>query len=89
VYIYKLLLECVQRIRRHGPTTAELLAVTRILGEGYIYDLEIVPGARYDTLYYSLDENTLVFNRERRYIAWLNVCRQKFKLLEPVQREEE
>jgi hypothetical protein len=82
VGIFKLLLECVQRIRRDGPSIRSLLDVTRILGEGYIYDLKIEAQTRYYLCYYRLDEDTAVLNRERRFGAWQNICRQKFKLFE-------
>jgi hypothetical protein len=82
VDIFKLLLECVQRIRYSGPSIKSLFEVTRILGEGYIYDLEIVPQARYDICYYRLNEDAAVTHRERRFGAWRNICGQKFKLFE-------
>jgi hypothetical protein len=82
VDIFKLLLECVQRIRYNGPTIKSLFDVTRILGEGYIYDLKIEAQSRYYLCYYRLDEDTTVLNRERRFGAWQNICGQKFKLFE-------
>jgi hypothetical protein len=82
VDVLKLLLECAQRIRRDGPSIGSLLEITRILGEGYIHDLVIEAHSRYYVCYYRLDENKLVFNRERRFAAWRNICRQKFKLFE-------
>jgi hypothetical protein len=82
VDIFKLLLECVQRIRYNGPTIKSLFDVTQILGEGYIYDLLIEAQAQYYLCYYRLNENILVFNRERRFGAWQHICRQKFKLFE-------
>jgi hypothetical protein len=82
VDIFKLLLECVQRIRYNGPTIKSLFDVTRILGEGYIYDLKIEAQSRYYLCYYRLDEDTAVLNRERRFGAWQNICGQKFKLFE-------
>jgi hypothetical protein len=82
VDIFKLLLECVQRIRYNGPTIKSLFDVTQILGEGYIYDLKIEEQTRYYLCYYRLDEDTTVLNRERRFGAWQNICKQKFKLFE-------
>jgi hypothetical protein len=82
VDIFKLLLECVQRIRYNGPTIKSLFEVTKILGEGYIYDLQISSQARYYLCYYRLDEDTTVLNRERRFGAWQNICERKFKLFE-------
>jgi hypothetical protein len=82
VDIFKLLLECVQRIRYNGPTIKSLFDVTQVLGEGYIYDLKIEAQTRYYLCYYRLDEDTAVLNRERRFGAWQNICRQKFKLFE-------
>jgi hypothetical protein len=83
--VYKLLLECVMRLRRNGPTITELLEITRILGEGFICDLEVVQSGRYYTLYYRLNEDAVTLYRERRFSAWQMVCKQKFKLfvLEP------
>jgi hypothetical protein len=82
VDIFKLLLECMQRIRRNGPSVTSLLEITRILGEGYVYDLEIVPQMPYYICYYRLNEDAAVTNRERRFGAWQNICGQKFKLFE-------
>jgi hypothetical protein len=82
VEVFKLLLECVQRIRYNGPTIKSLFEITRVLGEGYIYDLKIEARTGYYACYYRLDENATVFNRERRYGAWQNICKQKFKLFE-------
>jgi hypothetical protein len=79
IEVYKLLLECVMRIRHDGPSIQGLLDVTRILGEGYVYDLEIVPSGRYYTVYYRLSEDTIIQNRERRFAAWQHICKQKFK----------
>jgi hypothetical protein len=80
--IFKLLLECVQRIRRDGPSIASLLEVTKILGGGYIHGLRIEGRGRYYMCYYRLDEDAAVLNRERRFGAWQNICGQKFKLFE-------
>jgi hypothetical protein len=77
--VYKLLLECVMRIRHDGPSIKGLLEVTEILGDGYIYDLEIVPSGRYYTVYYRLSDEAVVQNRDRRFAAWQTVCKQKFK----------
>ena len=43
VPVLKLLFECLQRIRYGGPTISSFLEVTKVLGEGYIYDIEIIP----------------------------------------------
>lgn len=82
VEIFKLLLECVQRIRHNGPTIKSLFDVTQILGDGYIHDLKIEPDVRYYVCYYRLNEDAQVLNRERRFGAWQHICRQKFKLFE-------
>jgi hypothetical protein len=86
VDVYKLLLECVMRIRRNGPTTFEFLAVTEILGAGHIYDVEIVPQGVYFVVKYRLNEDIEVLNRARRYAAWQDICKQKFKLFRLEQR---
>jgi hypothetical protein len=87
--VYKLLLECVQRIRRNGVSVGAFLEITQVLGEGYICNIEIVPAARHYEVWYDLDELVDVWNRERRFAAWKNVCNQKFKLYDIKRREEE
>jgi hypothetical protein len=78
--VYKLLLECVQRIRYNGPTLADFFEVTKILCPGYVYDLSIVPAGRYYRVYYRINLAATVYNRERRFVAWRWICEQKFKL---------
>jgi hypothetical protein len=79
VPIFKLLFECVQRIRYNGPTLQSLLDITRILGEGYMKDLEFERHSRYTVCHYSIDPDLDVYNRERRFGAWQTICKQKFK----------
>jgi hypothetical protein len=43
VPIFKLLIECMQRVRFNGPSVALFLDIVQILGEGYIYDIDIIP----------------------------------------------
>lgn len=78
--IFKLLFECLQRIRYNGPTVAEFLEAARILGAGYVYDIEIVPHSAYFTVYYRTNESVDIIGRDRRFTAWLDVCKHKFKL---------
>jgi len=78
--ILKLLLECVQQIRHNGPSIARFMEITRILGDGYICDIEIEPRVTYFIVYYSIDESVDTIYRDRRYAAWLFICKQKFKL---------
>jgi hypothetical protein len=88
VDVYKLLLENLQRIRYHGTSVGAFLAVAQVLGEGFICDIEIIPTGRYYRVSYDLDDEIDVWNRERRYAAWRNVCAQKFKLFVVKRREE-
>ena len=87
--VYKLLLECCQRIRFNGATLGEFFTVTALMGEGYMHDIEIVPDEshRWYNVFYDLDEGVLVLNRERRYLTWIDICRYKFKLFRLVNRE--
>ena len=81
VDLFRILFECMQRIRYRGPTVKGLLEVTDILGGGgYIYDLEIEQTGRQYVVTYRLDPNFWLFQRERRLAAWKAVCAQKFKL---------
>lgn len=78
-YVFKRLIECVQRIRFDGPSIARLLEITEILGEGYIKDLEIFPQDRYSICYYRVDANLAIDRKEQRLSAWRYVCEMKFK----------
>jgi hypothetical protein len=78
--VFKLLLECVQRIRYNGPTTKGFFDITEILGGGYIHDLEIEQAGRRYIVHYRLSPNVVVMQRERRLAAWKVMCAQKFKL---------
>jgi hypothetical protein len=86
--ILKLLLECAQRIRHNGPSVAEFLEIAKILGGGYIRDIEIESHAAYYLVYYRTDEFLDINYRDRRFAAWLNVCSQKFKLFVLKNRDE-
>jgi len=78
--VFKLLFECMQKIRYNGPTIASFLEITGILGAGYIHNIEIVPFEDYYTVYYSLNNDIDIEGRDRRFAAWLRICEQKFKL---------
>jgi hypothetical protein len=80
VEVYKLLLECVQRVRYNGPSVGRFMEITRILGDGYITGIEIVPAGSYYRVYWQTDESVEITNRDRRVAAWKGVCSQKFKL---------
>jgi hypothetical protein len=77
--VAKLLFESLQYIRRHGVSVTTLVQITQDLGEGFIYDLDISPEAWWYNLYYKLDDNAVVINRDTRYNAWLYVMQRKFK----------
>jgi hypothetical protein len=85
--VFKLLLECVLRIRHDGPTTKGFFDVTEILGGGYIYDLRIEQVERHYEVHYRLDSNITVMQRERRLVAWKAICAQKFKLFRLMEEE--
>jgi hypothetical protein len=88
--ILMLLIECLQKVRYQGPSIALFMDITRILGEGYIYDVEIIPHAPYATsdsnttpyyeVRYKRDQSVDVDNVLRRHAVWQTVCQSKFKL---------
>jgi hypothetical protein len=80
IYVLKLLLECVQQIRHNGPSVARFLEITKILGDGYICDIEIESHVTYYMVFYRINESADTAYRDRRYAAWLHICQQKFKL---------
>ena len=82
VDIFKHLFECVQRIRRNGPTIAGFMDLARVLCAGYVYDIEIVPLDSYYLVYYRVNDAVEINNRDRRFFAWQAMCAQKFKLFE-------
>jgi hypothetical protein len=88
-----LLIECLQKVRWHGPSIALFMEITSILGEGYIYDIEIVlkllytagsalnsSAAPYYEVRYKRDPDIDVDNLLRHYAVWQMVCQSKFKL---------
>jgi len=86
IEIFKLLFECVQKIRYNGPTIASFMEITEILGGGYICDIEIKPFTRYYHVLYSINTDSATTHRSRRLAAWLNICTKKFKLFALEQR---
>jgi hypothetical protein len=87
--VYKLLFECMQRIRYNGPTTADFFEITNIIGAGYITGVEITHQGQYYLVMYSLNPDAEVNYREQRREAWLTVCRMKFKLFYMAERQPE
>lgn len=85
VALFKNLFDCLQQIRRNGPSVANFITATGILGEGAIYDLEIVPHDGYFTVYYSVGNDSQLINNHR-LTAWREVCQLKFKLFTLEQR---
>jgi hypothetical protein len=82
---YKLLFDCMQRIRYTGASTANLLEITQILCEGYVYDLSMELVERILICTYKVNHDLEIDAREQRLIAWQFVCQQKFKLVRFVQ----
>lgn len=80
IKVFKLLFECVQQIRHNGPTIMNFMEITRVLGAGYIYGIEIIPQGPYYTVYYSIDDLSEITDKARRLAAWRHICDQKFKL---------
>jgi hypothetical protein len=80
VDVYKPLLECAARVRHNGPSLKAFLDITRILGDGYMCDLTIVPAGPYYVVHYRRNPETTIQHRERRFAAWNILCAQKFKL---------
>jgi len=78
--VFKTLFECMQRIRYNGPTITSFMEITQIIGDGYIRDIEITPQGSYYVVFYKLDAESEVLNKERRFTAWQDVCAKKFKL---------
>jgi len=77
---FKALFECLQRIRYNGQSIKDFLEITQILGNGYIYQIEIVPEGRFYTVNYRLNKLIDVQNKTGRKMAWHYVCEQMFKL---------
>jgi hypothetical protein len=77
--VYKKLFEVLQIIRRNGPNIDSFAILTSIMGEGYITNVDIQQEAYYYNVYYDLDDSVTVWNRERRYVAWKEAVKMKFK----------
>ena len=87
--VYKILLECVQKIRYKRPTIARFLEITEILCENYICDIEIIPAGKYYSVFYSMDNEIDLPDRTSRFAAWQTVCEYKYKLFVLINREED
>jgi hypothetical protein len=87
IEIFKSLFECMQRIRHKGHTTESFLAITRILGGDYIYNIEIIKKDYYFTVRYSIKAVDDTRHIIQRIAVWQYICKQKFKLFVLVQIE--
>jgi hypothetical protein len=79
---FKSLYECIQRIRRNGQSVSGFLEITRLIGNGYIHKIEVIPNGRFFTVNYELNAALNISNKVMRYKAWMYICRQCFKLFE-------
>jgi hypothetical protein len=86
VSMFKALFESLMYVRYNGPSIAAFLTITQLIGEGYIYNLDIEPNGLYSTCYYQLNEEVDIVYRTWRLFVWKNVCRQKFKHFIMIQR---
>jgi hypothetical protein len=77
---FKILFECLQRIRYNGPTIANFLEITNILGKGYMHEIEIIPKDTYYFVYYKTNTQSDVSDKIQRLATWQQICNQKFKL---------
>ncbi len=77
--VFKLMFECCQRIRRHGPSIEQLCILTQLLCENYVCNVHIEHEQYWYKFMYTLNETAQVYNRERRFAAWINIVRMKFK----------
>jgi len=84
--MFKKYYECLMRIRYNGSSVKELLYITSLLGEGYIYDIEVVQVTYYYTLYYSLNEALEIDNKSGRFSTWELVILQEYKMFTLVER---
>ena len=87
ISVFKLLLECVQRIRYNGPSVVEFLTITRILLDNYVYKIEITPSGSHYVVEYERNDDIDLDDRKSKYAAWQNICEQKFKHFVLVDRE--
>jgi len=85
--MFKAYYECIARLRRVGSSFEELMYLTELFGEGYIYMLELVPKDHYYILRYSLDTSVLVPNRSGRFAAWQRIVEKRFPDLVVTERE--
>jgi hypothetical protein len=78
ITMFKSYYECVMRIRKEGASIKELLFLTQLLCEGYVYDLEVVPYLHYYKLYYSVNAASSVDNKHGRFATWEKVIEKRF-----------
>jgi hypothetical protein len=84
--IYKQYFECCQRIRRNGPSTAELAYSAKILTEDYVRIVSIGMSGHIIVIFYSLDEFSSLDQKTKKLFVWKQLVENKFKqcLLEEV-----
>lgn len=80
INVFKRFFECMQCIRHNGPSIGSFMEITRLLGEGYIHDIEITPSGKFYTVAYKLGKDSNIPNKDRRLAAWRDVISKKFKL---------
>jgi len=78
--IFKLLLKCVQYIRRNGITLATFLYTAQLVGMGHIYDIDIIPHGKYYTVLFRTNNSVNISSVKQRLNVWESLCAWKFKL---------
>jgi hypothetical protein len=82
VDIYKMLFECYQRISYNGLSLSEYLNATTLLCENYVCDIEVIPheSRQHYIVYYSLNPDAVMINRERRFYTWQGFTKAKYPM---------
>jgi hypothetical protein len=87
--VFKLLLESLMRVRYSGLSVISLLEITEYIGEGFIYDLQLILQAgRYLLCTYKVNMSAFVTYKTARLAIWRHICALKFKLVVLMQVEE-
>lgn len=82
---YKNLLLSLQRIRYGGSSLAELVYLTELLLEDYLYDISFESYARSVKMKYKINEESEISGKVKKLYVWKHIVEMKFKQIYAVE----
>lgn len=82
---YKKLVESFQRIRYNGPSIAELVYLTEVILEDYVYDIRFAGYSNSVKMSYKRNEMSSLAGKVKRFYIWSLLLSMKFKQIYAVE----